>query len=144
MPNHIIGSGDDAPDSGLGGTQWAARTSLVSAVGALAASGWCCVLPTVLQGAGLGGAIASVVSAIPGVTFLSAHKAWVFLSAGLLLALSWATMTGRLPVRWSRALGCPISGAPVPRVWRISTVLYLASLAIAYSVPVARFIRELL
>lgn len=69
---------------------WGTRTRFL---GALVAT-TCCALPSLLVALGAGGAVPSVVSAVPGVTWLSAHKLWVFLIVGALLAFSWAVMTG--------------------------------------------------
>jgi chromate transport protein ChrA len=121
------------------GATWGTRTGFV---GALLAT-TCCALPSLLVTLGLGGALASVVSAVPGVTWLSAHKAWVFVAVGLLLAAAWAMMTGRVPTAWLRARVCPAGGPPVNvrSLWRISVVLYLLSLGVAYlGAPLARTI----
>lgn len=118
---------------------WGARTSLA---GALVAS-TCCVLPTVLVAVGLGGAVASAVSAVPALTALSAHKAWVFGIVGGTLALSWATMTGRVPTGWARARVCPVGAAPraVRRLWNVAAALYALSIATVYlAAPIARLV----
>lgn len=118
---------------------WGARSSFV---GALLAS-TCCVLPGALTALGLGGAVASAVSAAPVLTVLSAHKLWVFGGVGLLLAASWATITGKVPAAWLRARLCPLGAAPrqVRRLWRIAAALYVLSVAVAYlGAPVARLI----
>ena len=46
----------------------------------------CCALPSLLVLIGLGAAVASVVSEIPALVFLSHHKNWVFAIAGTLIA----------------------------------------------------------
>lgn len=121
------------------GATWGTRTGFV---GALLAT-TCCALPSLLVALGLGGAVASAVSAIPAVTWLSAHKAWVFAAVGLLLAAAWAMMTGRVPTSWLRAWLCPAGGPPVNvrALWRLSVILYVLSLGMAYlGAPVARMI----
>lgn len=118
---------------------WGSRTSLF---GALVAS-TCCALPSLLVAAGLGGAVASVVSAVPAVTFLSAHKLWVFAAVGALLAVSWGAVTGRVPTAWARARLCPAGAAPhkVRALWHLAAVLFALSVAVAYlGAPVARLI----
>lgn len=109
---------------------WGARTSLVGAL--VAAS--CCALPTMLVALGVGGAVASAVSAVPAVTFLSGHKLWVFAVVGALLVMSWAAITGRVPTTWARARMCPTGAAPrnVRRLWWMAASLYLLSLGVAY------------
>lgn len=120
---------------------WSARAGFV---GALVTS-TCCALPSLLVAAGAGGAVASVVTAVPAVTWLSAHKAWVFAGVGLVLVAAWAALTGRVPTAPLRARLCPAGGPPfhVRRLWRASLALYALSLAVAYlGAPVARAILE--
>lgn len=118
---------------------WGARSSLAGAI--LAST--CCVVPGLLSLLGLGGAVAGAVSAVPALTLLSVYKASVFVSVGLLLGASWATITGRVPTRWLRARLCPMGAAPrhPRRVWWLASAIYLVSLATAYlGAPVARLI----
>jgi hypothetical protein len=120
---------------------WGVRASLL---GSLLAT-TCCALPALLVMLGLGGAVATVVGAVPAVTFLSAHKLWVFLAVGALLLTSWAALTGRLPTAWARARLCPVGAAPrnLRRLWLLSALVYAAALAVAYlGAPVARLITE--
>lgn len=123
----------------MGAGLWGVRTSLAGAF--VAAS--CCALPTLLVAFGFGGALAGLVSAVPGVTFLSAHKLWVFAAVGALLVASWAAVTGRVPTSWARARVCPTGAAPrnVRRLWRLAAALYLLALGVAYlGAPVAKLI----
>jgi len=123
----------------MDGPRWTTGATFLGAV----LSVTCCALPSLLVTLGLGGAVASVVSAAPGVTFLSAHKIWVFAVVGVLLGFSWAATTGRLPIAWARTLACPTGSAPhnVRLVWSVSAALYVLSLAVAYlGAPVARLI----
>lgn len=123
----------------MDGPRWTTGATFLGAV----VSTTCCALPSLLVTLGLGGAVASVVSAVPGVTFLSAHKVWVFAVVGVLLGFSWAATTGRLPVAWARTLACPAGRAPhnVRLVWSVSAVLFVLSLAVAYlGTPLARLL----
>lgn len=52
----------------------------------------CCVLPAVMVALGAGAALAGLVSAVPQLVWLSAHKGLVFGAAGLALALSGALL----------------------------------------------------
>lgn len=122
----------------IDGATWGTRTGFV---GVLLAT-TCCALPSLLVAVGMGGVVASLVSAVPGVTWLSAHKGWVFGAVGLVLAAAWALMTGRVPT-WLRARACPAGGPPVNVrwLWRLSVLLYLVSLGVAYlGAPIARMI----
>jgi len=123
----------------IDGTTWGTRTGFA---GALLAT-TCCALPSLLVTLGLGGAVASVVTTVPGVTWLSAHKGWVFAAVGLVLLAAWAMMTGRVPTAWLRARVCPAGRPPVNvrALWRVSLVLFVLSLGVAYlGGPVARLI----
>lgn len=109
---------------------WGVRAGLLGAI--LAST--CCALPSLLVAVGLGGAVASVIGAAPGVTFLSAHKPWVFGVVGVLLLVAWAAVTGRVPTAWAQARVCPTGAAPrnVRRLWWIAASLYLLALGVAY------------
>ncbi len=51
----------------------------------------CCALPITLVALGLGGAVATLVETAPWLVALSRHKEWMFLGAGVLLAVNyWA------------------------------------------------------
>lgn len=79
------------------------RTVGLSMLALLASSGTllCCVLPAVMVSIGAGAALAGLVTAVPQLVWLSAHKAWVFGIAGVLLLLSGAAL-------WqARRLPCP-------------------------------------
>jgi hypothetical protein len=85
----------------------------------------CCVLPAVLVSLGAGAVLVGLVSAFPQLVWLSEHKATVFASAGILLAVS-----GVLIWR-ARSLPCPVepdAARACTRLRRISTVLYGISL----------------
>ena len=86
----------------------------------------CCVLPVVLVGLGAGAALAGLVTAIPQLIWLSEHKLLVFGIAGLLLALSGASLW------YGRSLPCPTDPAGAlacRRLRRFSAVLYGLALA---------------
>lgn len=75
---------------------WSALTLLAS-TGTLV----CCVLPAAMVSLGAGAALAGLVSAVPQLVWLSAHKGLVFGTAGALLAISGVVL-------WrARALPCP-------------------------------------
>jgi hypothetical protein len=81
----------------------------------------CCVLPAVLVALGAGAALASLVTAVPQLIWLSAHKPLVFGVAGVLLAVSGAASW------YGRGLPCPTDPAAArscQRLRRLSAVLY--------------------
>jgi hypothetical protein len=94
------------------------------AVGTLLASSAtlvCCVLPAVMVSLGAGATLASLVSAVPQLVWLSREKAWVFGIAALLLAAS-----GFLLWR-ARALSCPAdprAARACITLRRVGSVLY--------------------
>jgi hypothetical protein len=81
----------------------------------------CCVLPAALVGLGAGATLASLVSAVPQLIWLSLHKGWIFGSAGVLLLIS-AIFLWR-----ARGLPCPTDPRAAilcRRLRKISLVLY--------------------
>jgi hypothetical protein len=107
------------PRAGL----WAAFGSLLLSSGTLV----CCVLPAVMVALGAGAALAGLVSAVPGLVWLSAHKALVFGVAGAGLALAgW--------MQWrARFEACPVD--PVLRqaclrTRRVAAITYFVGLGI--------------
>jgi hypothetical protein len=119
-----------APDASEYGPYAFLRGSAFSAFGALLLSGStliCCALPALLVALGAGAALAGLVSAVPQLVWLSAHKAWVFGGAGAALAVAgW--------VQWrARSLPCPADprlARACVRTRRFAAVTYFAALAI--------------
>jgi hypothetical protein len=86
----------------------------------------CCVLPAAMVALGAGATLASLVSAVPQLVWLSEHKAWVFGLAFALLTLS-ATLLLR-----ARRLPCPTDPAAASgcaRLRRASMILWLVALS---------------
>ncbi len=84
----------------------------------------CCVLPAVMVSLGAGAALAGLVTAVPQLVWLSAHKAWVFGAAGGMLALS------GLALWHGRRLPCPADArlaAACTRLRRWSAGLWIAA-----------------
>ena len=111
-----------------GKTSPALRRNLGLSLAALAAGGGtlvCCVLPAVMVALGAGAALAGLVSAVPALVWLSAHKAGVFAVAATLLAVSGAML-------WrARRLPCPADPALARhcvRLRRASVVLWRVAL----------------
>jgi hypothetical protein len=100
---------------------WAAFGSLLFASSTLL----CCVLPAVMVALGAGAALAGLVSAVPQLVWLSAHKAGVFGVAGLALA-------GAGWLQWrARFLPCPADpalAAACMRTRRVASLTYLVAL----------------
>jgi len=109
----------NTPQRGL----WSAWISVLTSTSTLI----CCALPALLVAVGAGAVLAGLVSAVPQLIWLSAHKAWVFGGAGLMLALS-----GYLQFR-ARYSPCPTDpalAAACMRTRRSSAWIYGVSLAL--------------
>lgn len=84
------------------------RASAGASLLALATAGGtlvCCVLPALMVALGAGAALAGLVSAVPQLVWLSAHKGLVFGAAALALAVSGALL------RRARHAPCPADPA---------------------------------
>lgn len=98
----------------------------LSMLALLASSGTlvCCVLPAVMVSLGAGAALAGLVTAVPQLVWLSAHKALVFGVAGALLLMSGVAL-------WqARRLPCPVDphlARACTRLRRWSAGLWIAS-----------------
>ena len=118
------------------GSLWAAFGSLLLSTSTLV----CCVLPAVMVALGAGAALAGLVSTVPGLIWMSAHKGLVFGVAGAGLAVAgW--------MQWrARSLPCPADPAlarACMRTRRASAVTYFVGLGIyvigaffAFALPV--------
>lgn len=102
------------------------RTMGVSSLALVASAGTlvCCVLPAALVSLGAGAALAAIVTAVPQLIWLSAHKALVFAVAATMLALSGGAI-------WhARSLPCPIDpaqGRACATLRTVSTYLWSAA-----------------
>ncbi|MES2488272.1 MAG: hypothetical protein V4607_00680 [Pseudomonadota bacterium] len=107
---------------------WAATGSLLFASSTLI----CCVLPAVMVALGAGAALAGLVSAVPQLVWLSAHKAWVFSAAGVALAaagyMQWRARFEPCPADPALAEACA-------RTRKLSTIVYWVAVT-AYGVGV--------
>lgn len=107
----------------LRGSFWAAFFSIATSSSTLI----CCALPALLVTIGAGATLASLVSAVPQLVWLSTHKALVFGTAGSMLAIA-----GGLQYR-ARFAPCPADprlAAACTRARRMSLAIYLVSLTI--------------
>jgi len=86
----------------------------------------CCVLPAVLVSLGAGAGVATLVTAVPQLVWLSEHKPLVFGTAALLLSASGVML-------WhARRLPCPVDpvlARQCIRLRRLSHALYAVALA---------------
>ncbi|HEX3966829.1 MAG TPA: hypothetical protein VHW70_02575 [Edaphobacter sp.] len=99
----------------------------------------CCALPSVLVLAGMGTAVASLLSAAPWLVGLSRHKIWTFSIAGVLIAMSFV-MTYLVAPRLRQGEVCdandPATCGEVSKVSRIilwgSAVVWSCGFFVAY------------
>ena len=94
--------------------------SLLAAGGTLV----CCVLPAVMVALGAGAALAGLVTAVPQLVWLSAHKGLVFGVAGTMLVLAGTALFR------ARGLPCPADpqlARTCARLRRISVALWIVA-----------------
>lgn len=108
---------DRSPNAPLQRNLGISVATLVASTGTLV----CCVLPAVMVSLGAGAALAGLVTAVPQLVWLSAHKGAVFTVAGALLVASGALL-------WhAKNLPCPVdlqSARACARLRRWSTGLW--------------------
>jgi len=103
----------------------------------------CCALPALLSVIAGGAAVGSLISAFPWLIPLSMYKNWLFLAAGILLALN-GVMTlrpkGKLACAITGGKGCEVAGNFTKGMFWLSVGLYSIGAFVAYSlVPIIRF-----
>ena len=87
----------------------------------------CCALPAALISAGAGAVLASLVTAVPQLVWLSEHKSPLFIFAAVMLVISGAT------TYTSSGMPCPVDPAQAKscrRVRRFSASIFFTSLAL--------------
>ena len=103
--------------------RWVAFLSLFTSTGTLI----CCALPAMLVALGAGAALSTLISAVPGLVWISEYKEAVFVFAGIML-----TVSGWLQWR-SRFAPCPVDAAQrnaCLRTRRSSAMVYGASVLV--------------
>jgi hypothetical protein len=106
---------------------WLASVSLFASLFTSTGTLICCALPALMVALGAGAALSTLVSAVPGLVWISEYKEAVFGVAGLMLAVSgWLQWRGRFAP-------CPVDPAlrdACLRTRKTSQGVYLASVAI--------------
>jgi hypothetical protein len=112
------------------------------ALGTLLASGatlLCCVLPAMLVSIGAGATLVALVSALPQLVWLSEHKGYVFLVAGLLLlaggAMIWRSRRLPCPVVPSKAQSCELLRRTGAGIYGLALLAYAVGAGFAYVLP---------
>jgi hypothetical protein len=114
---------------------WASLATLLASSGTLV----CCALPALLVTAGAGAALASLVSAVPQLVWLSEHKESLFAAAGLMLAgsgaLQWANRRAPCPVDPQLRQACLSTRRNALRIYWFSLAIYLVGGWFAFAAP---------
>jgi hypothetical protein len=87
----------------------------------------CCALPALFVALGAGAALVGIVTAVPGLIWMSTHKVVVFVLAGSMLFVA-----GAIGLR-SRRLPCPVDPdlrQACRRIRRVGTSIYLLSVVL--------------
>lgn len=96
----------------------------------------CCALPALLVSIGAGAVLASLVTAVPQLVWISEHKIPVFAFAGLMLAVSafhsFRSRSAPCPVDPARAKSCLRLRRLSALVFGLSAVLYVIGFVFAF------------
>lgn len=106
------------------------RTSLLTGLAALLASGGtlvCCALPALLVAVGAGAVLSSLVSALPGLVWISENKSWVFGAAAAMLA---AAGVAQMKARRAPCPADPALRSACESTRRASAIVYGISVAL--------------
>ncbi len=99
----------------------------------------CCALPALLVALGAGATLASLVSAVPQLVWLSEHKIGVFLFATIMLAasgyLQWHARSLPCPTDPMLAEACTRTRVASSRVYFLSLAIYLIGGFFAFVAP---------
>jgi hypothetical protein len=96
----------------------------------------CCALPALLVSVGAGAALASVITAMPQLVWLSEHKIPLFTFAGVVLTLAgvstYRNHHGRCPAEPAQAKSCMRLRRWSARIFYFSAALYAIGLFFAF------------
>ena len=120
-------------------------TNFVSLFGSLSTL-ICCALPAMLVSLGAGAVVASIVSTLPWLAWLTRYKEWLFVVAGLLIALNFA-----LVYRPRGEIACAVGGGKACEdatwlnkigLW-VSAGIYTVGLVMAYAaLPIRKLLEQ--
>jgi uncharacterized iron-regulated membrane protein len=118
------------------------KHSLGASAGALLTSSAtlvCCVLPAVLVSLGAGATLASLITAVPQLIWLSEHKIAVFGIAGLMLlgsgVLMWNARRLSCPIEPRAALACKRVRKMTLGLFSIAVLAYATGATFAFLLP---------
>ena len=113
------------PEEAGKASAWSSWAALFASSGTLI----CCALPALLVAMGAGAALSTLVSAVPGLVWVSEYKEAVFAAAGLMLAFSgvlqWRNRFAPCPLDPALRQACMRTRKTSTRVYGVSAVIYL-------------------
>jgi hypothetical protein len=119
-----------------------ARSGMLASVLSLFASSStliCCALPALLAALGAGAALSGLVGVFPQMVWLSEHKIGLFITAGVLLAVSgwlqWRNRSAPCPIDPELRHACMRTRRISWRVYGVSVVLFLVGAWFAFVMP---------
>ncbi|OOG46396.1 hypothetical protein [Polaromonas sp. A23] len=114
---------------------WSSWAALFASSGTLI----CCALPALLVAMGAGAALSTLVSAMPGLVWVSEYKEAVFAAAGLMLAFSgvlqWRNRSAPCPLDPALRQACMRMRQTSTRVYGVSVAIYFAGGWFAFVQP---------
>jgi hypothetical protein len=109
--------------------------TLITASGTLL----CCVLPVLLVSLGAASTLIALFTAVPQLVWLSAHKIWVFVFAGCMLAVSgymrWQARFAPCPIDPVLAKNCTQARRMGAWLYGLACTMYVLGFAFAFVLP---------
>ena len=116
-------------------SRWLAFLSLFTSTGTLI----CCALPALLVALGAGAALSTLISAVPGLVWISEYKEAVFVFAGIMLTVSgwlqWRSRFAPCPVDVSQRNACLRTRRSSAMVYGASVLVFIVGGFFAFILP---------
>ena len=99
----------------------------------------CCAIPALLVTLGAGATLAGLVSSFPQLVWLSAHSAWIFSGAGLLLVMGgfaqWRARTLPCPIDQDKAKACMSARRLSLWIYIFSSSIFILAFVFSFVIP---------
>ena len=99
----------------------------------------CCALPALLVSVGLGAVMAGLATSVPGLVWISEHKAFVFIAAGSMLALNgawmWLNRNAPCPIDPKLRDACLAGRKMSQTLYMVSVIVFAVGAFFAYVAP---------
>ena len=116
-------------------SRWLAFLSLFTSTGTLI----CCALPALLVALGAGAALSTLISAVPGLVWISEYKEAVFVFAGVMLTVSgwlqWRSRFAPCPVDVGQRNACLRTRRSSAMVYGASVLVFIVGGFFAFILP---------